>query len=94
MSTITTKQLRENMAKIVSGLQQGESVQLSYRHKIIGVLQPIEAKPVPQRQGSAIAIQHFLNKANFGSIPPKLRQSKRSFKQEVADLRSRDLTSK
>ena len=42
MSTITTKQLRDGMAQVVRDLQNGKSVQLSYRHKIIGVLQPVD----------------------------------------------------
>lgn len=91
MSTITTKQLRENMSQVIDDLRKGKSVQLSYRHKIIGVLQPIQAKPIAQRQGSAPAVKQFLNSADFGFIPTKLQNSSRSFKQEIADLRKQDL---
>ncbi len=82
------------MAQIVRDLQSGTTVQLSYRHKIIGVLQPVAAEPAPERRGSARPIQRFLKSANFGTVPPVLRQSDLSFKQELADLRQRDLSSK
>ncbi len=91
MITISTKQLRQNMAQVVRDLQNGATVQLSYRHKIIGVLEPVAAEPAPERRGSASAIQRFLNSADFGTISPILRQSNRSFKQELADLRERDI---
>ena len=42
MSIISTKQLRENMPQVIYDLRQGESIQLSYRHSVIGVLQPIQ----------------------------------------------------
>ncbi len=82
------------MAQIVQDLQNGAKVQLSYRHKIIGVLEPVAAEPAPERRGSASAIQRFLNSADFGTVPSVLRQSDLSFKQELADLRERDISSK
>jgi antitoxin (DNA-binding transcriptional repressor) of toxin-antitoxin stability system len=94
MSIITTKHLRENMSQVIDNLQRGESVQLSYRHKVIGTLQPIARKPVAQRRGSASAVQQFLRSASFGAIPLPVRQSRRTFKQELADLRDHDLAAK
>jgi antitoxin (DNA-binding transcriptional repressor) of toxin-antitoxin stability system len=91
MSTITTKQLRARMAQVVRDLQNGKSVQLSYRHKVIGVLQPINESPKALRRGSSGAISQFLNTNPFTSIPAELQASSMSFEQEVAELRDRDL---
>ena len=94
MSVITTKQLRENMPKVVHDLQQGKSVQLSYRHKVIGVLEPVKVQDGALRRGSAQAVQRFLRAANFGIIPSKLQNSRLSVKEQIAQLRSRDLSSR
>jgi hypothetical protein len=82
------------MAQVIRDLQQGKPVQLSYRHRIIGVLHPTQPQPVPIRRGSAQAIQNFLKFADFGLIPTKLKESGTTIKQQIADLRSRDLNSK
>ena len=94
MSTITTKQLRDGMAQVVRDLQNGKSVQLSYRHRVIGILQPVDEPAKAQRRGSSDAVQQFLIAATFGPIPKALRTSSKSFKQEVAELRDGDLASR
>ena len=91
MSIITTKQLRENMSEIMSDLKNGKSVQLSYRRKIIGVLRPVQPAAVPLRRGSAAAVRNFLSTNDFGRIPRNLRASDLSFKQQMKELRRRDL---
>ena len=90
MTTITTKQLRENMLLVIKDLQKGKAVKLSYRHKVIGSLQPVSDSPIAQHRGSASAIQHYLSNSNFGPIPKKLQQSNRTFKQEITKLRNND----
>ena len=93
MSTIiNTKQLRENMHQVVRDLAAGKSIQLTYRHRVIGVLQPANAHPVPLHRGSAGAIQNYLHTASFGPIPAALKDSELSAKQQIAKLRARDLT--
>jgi antitoxin (DNA-binding transcriptional repressor) of toxin-antitoxin stability system len=94
MSTITTKQLRENMPQVVRDLQKGKPIQLSYRHKIIGVLQPAQAIATPLRRGSFTAIQSFLESADFGPIPIDLQTPSLNIKQQIAKLRTHDLDSK
>jgi antitoxin (DNA-binding transcriptional repressor) of toxin-antitoxin stability system len=91
MTTITTKQLRDDMAQIVRDLQNGKSVQLSYRHKIIGVLQPVSESAKALRRGSSGAIRQFLDTDPFASIPEELHASSRSFEQEISELRDQDL---
>jgi hypothetical protein len=86
MNTITTKQLRHSMAQVIEDLQNGKSVQLSYRRKIIGSLQPA-LSATPGRRGSAHAVAHFLKQADFGSIPTHLQHSGISFKQQINGLR-------
>lgn len=90
--TITTKQLREQMHQVVRDLAAGKSIRLTYRHKIIGVLQPANPQPIPLRRGSAGAIQNFLHTSSFGPIPSELKNSKLSTKQQMANLRDLDLT--
>lgn len=94
MATITTKQLRNDMAQVVRDLQNGKSIQLSYRHKVIGVLQPVGESPKALRRGSSNAVQQFLDVATFGSIPKRLQTSSKSFKQEISEFRDHDLASK
>ncbi|MBI2009256.1 hypothetical protein HYS84_02495 [Candidatus Saccharibacteria bacterium] len=94
MDIITTRELRENMAAVIRDLKRGKAVQLSYRHRVIGTLQPSPPAPMPLRQGSPEAVRNFLETADFGPIPSKLRTDHRSFKQQVAELRKQDLQSK
>ena len=92
MRIITTKQLRDNMAEVIHNLQKGQSVQLSYRHKVVGILQPVATPPQAERRGSAVAVGQFLSSVDFGTIRPALRETTKSFKQEVAALRQNDLS--
>jgi antitoxin (DNA-binding transcriptional repressor) of toxin-antitoxin stability system len=94
MSTITTKQLRDDMANVVRELQKGKSVQLSYRHKVIGTLQPAARPGAAMRRGSAGAVQRFLSTSPFRGAPQRLQASTKSFKQEIAELRDNDLASR
>ncbi len=82
------------MPQVVRDLQNGKPIQLSYRHKVIGVLQPAQAVAMPLKRGSFTAIQSFLAAADFGPIPIGLQTSKLSIKQQLAKLRARDLSSK
>ena len=91
MSTITTKQLRDNMSQVISDLETGRSVQLSYRHRIIGVLQPVHYAKKPLRRGSSEAILSTLRSINLGSATSKLQSSNKSIKEEIRELRERDL---
>ena len=91
MGTITTKQLRENMSQVISDLATGKSVQLSYRHRIIGVLQPVHYAKKPLRRGSAEAILSTLNSIDLGPAASKLQSSSKSIKEEIRELRERAL---
>lgn len=82
------------MAQVMRDLQQGKPVQLSYRHKIIGVIHPAHNQPLAIRKGSSQAIQNYLKVADFGTIPTELKNSKLTVKQQIADLRKIDLLSK
>ena len=91
MNIITTKRLRDDMAQVVRDLQSGKSVQLSYRHKVIGTLQPINKPAEALRRGSSNAVQQFLENTTFGSVPKTLQTSSYDFKQEVSELRDKEL---
>lgn len=89
MGTITTKQLRENMSQVIHDLKLGNSVQLSYRHKVIGILQPIDAPRQALRRGSPEAIRQGLQGLQSMVVPDSIRRDPRSTKEQISDLRSR-----
>lgn len=90
MSTITTKQLRENMLQVISDLQKGKSVQLSYRHKIIGILQPAQLTALPLRRGTQEAVSRGLEALQNIHVPERLRDDSRNMKERLAELRARE----
>ncbi len=77
------------MAQVVRDLQDGKSVQLSYRHKVIGVLQPINAPGQPLRRGSPEAIRQGLKNLRSIVVPDLIQHDPRSLKEQVSELRSR-----
>lgn len=89
MSTITTKQLRENMSQVIRDLSLGNSIQLSYRHKVIGVLQPVDTPGQPLRRGSPVAIRQGLEYLRTMKVPDYVRHDPRSVKEQISELRSR-----
>lgn len=89
MSKITTKQLRENMPQVISDLQKGKSIQLSYRHRIIGILQPAQLNALPLRRGTQEAISRGLEALQDIDVPDRVRDDSRSMKERLADLRDR-----
>ena len=89
MSTITTKQLRENMAQVIHDLQLGNSIKLSYRHKVIGVLQPVDAPSQALQRGSPEAIRQGLQNLQSIFVPDSVRHDRRSVKEQISELRSR-----
>lgn len=88
MSTITTKQLRENMSQVISDLQKGRSIQLSYRHKVIGILQPAQAPPLPLRRGTQQSISRGLDALQDIHVPEQVRNDPRNMKERLTELRS------
>lgn len=88
MDTITTKQLRENMSQIIHDLKLGNPIQLSYRHKVIGILQPVDAPSQALRRGSPEAIRHGLKSLRSIVVPDTVRQDPRSVKEQISDYRS------
>jgi antitoxin (DNA-binding transcriptional repressor) of toxin-antitoxin stability system len=89
MSTITTKQLRENMSEVIRDLRLGKSVQLSYRHSIVGILQPIKVASSTPLRGSSEAIHRGLNGLRDLSVPTAADKNPRSIKEQIAELRNK-----
>jgi len=89
MSTITTKQLRQNMAQVVRDLQKGKAVNLTYRHKVVGVLQPITMNRPALRRGSPAAILQALEALKNLDVPEHIRNDPRSLKEQIAELRNK-----
>lgn len=88
MQTLTTKQLRENLPTVIEQLRQGHSVQLTYRRKIIGVLQPTERSPEVVRRGSSAAIKRGLTALHRTAPLPKL-VDERPIKEQIDEYRNR-----
>lgn len=88
MQTLTTKQLRENLSAVIDQLKNGQAVQLSYRRKVIGILQPANVQPQALRRGSPEAIRSGLAslQANPGS---RSSVDRRSIKEQIAEYRER-----
>jgi hypothetical protein len=82
------------MAAVVKDLQNGKPVRISYRHKIIGTLQPAKAAKPTLKRGSPEAILAAFASVNLGKIPKKLQDPNYTFKQQLADLRQADLDKK
>lgn len=77
------------MPRVVRDLQNGKPIQLSYRHKIIGTLQPVQLKAPSMRRGSAESVQNFLSTVDFGTMPKSLKDLDMNFKAQLAELRKR-----
>lgn len=89
MSVITTKQLRENMPQVIRDLRLGNSIHLSYRHKVIGVLRPVDGPGQAVRRGSPEAIRQGLQNLQRMIVPDSVRNDPRSVKEQIHELRSR-----
>lgn len=89
MDTITTKKLRENMPQIIHDLRQGKSVQLSYRHSVIGVLQPAQPAQKTIRRGSPESIRRGLQDLQKITVPRHIRNDPRSIKDQTREIRNR-----
>lgn len=85
---MTTKQLRENLPLVIEQLKNGQSVQLSYRRRLIGILHPAEPEAVVARRGSSAAIRRglgFLTELPLSTS----KHSQESIKEQIAEYRTR-----
>lgn len=89
MNTITTKQLRDNMSQVIHDLGLGSSIKLSYRHKVIGILRPVDAPNRALQRGSPEAIRQGLRKLQNVVVPDSVQQDSRSIKEQISELRSK-----
>lgn len=77
------------MPRVVRALRHGQPVTLTYRHKVIGTIQPATGGSTPLR-GSPEAIRRgFLALDNL-HVPDEVKNDPRSMKQRLAELRERD----
>jgi len=89
MRTITTKQLRDNMSQVIDDLKIGNSISLSYRHKVIGLLQPVDIPGQPLRRGSPEAIRRALQNLQSMAVPKSVQNDPRSVEEQISEIRSR-----
>jgi hypothetical protein len=79
------------MPQVIRDLESGKPVQLTYRRRVIGVLQPVRSPSKPLRRGSPEAILGTLKSIDLGPSTSKVRNSNKTFKEEIHELRQRDL---
>jgi antitoxin (DNA-binding transcriptional repressor) of toxin-antitoxin stability system len=92
VATITTKELRSEMSRVVGDLKRGKSYTLNYRRKAVAQLQPVGHNRVRMRRGSPEAIAEFLRRDKpFGEIPERLRRSDESVKDQIKRMRDEDI---
>jgi antitoxin (DNA-binding transcriptional repressor) of toxin-antitoxin stability system len=89
MRTITTKQLRDNMSQVIDDLKIGNTISLSYRHKVIGLLQPVDKPGQALRRGSPKAIRQGLKNLKSMMVPISVQNDSRSLKKQISEIRSR-----
>ena len=89
MKTITTKQLRDNMSQVIDDLKIGNSISLSYRHKVIGLLQPVDTPGRALRRGSPEAIRRGLQNLQSMIVPNLVQNDPRGIKEQISEIRSR-----
>ena len=89
MKTITTKQLRDNMSQVIDDLKIGNSISLSYRHKVIGLLQPVDIPGQALRRGSPEAIRRGLKNLQTMVVHSSAQDDPRSIKEQISEIRSR-----
>jgi antitoxin (DNA-binding transcriptional repressor) of toxin-antitoxin stability system len=89
MRTITTKQLRDNMSQVIDDLKIGNTISLSYRHKVIGLLQPVDTPGQALRRGSPEAIRQGLQNLKSMMVPVSVQNDSRSLKKQISEMRSR-----
>lgn len=77
------------MSQVISDLQKGKSIQLSYRHKVIGVLQPAQVVALPLRRGTQQSVSRGLEALQDIQVPEQVKGDLRSMKERLAELRNR-----
>ena len=68
MQVITTTQLRTKSKELVKALQEGRSVNLIHRSKIIGEIKPTLNEPKPFDPAK---FEKIVNKLNFPKLTPR-----------------------
>lgn len=89
MVRLTTKELRENMPRAIATLQQGTPIELTYRHKVVGVIEPAQNyKPAPRR-GDPKAFVEFMKNTDFG-VPEHLKNDPRHITEIIAEAKEQN----
>lgn len=65
MQTITAKELRDNLGKIVERVQRGETIQVTYRSKPAFTLNNKLGHTKTLKPGTSLATREFLRKAKL-----------------------------
>jgi antitoxin (DNA-binding transcriptional repressor) of toxin-antitoxin stability system len=88
MTTITTVELRNNLADYVERLAKGESFQLTYRRRKIGRLEPPKQPEFKKGDPQAIAASLRLLKLD---IPDDIKNDPRTIKEIYREMRMNNL---
>lgn len=70
MNTITAKELRDNLDKVVKRVSDGESIRVTYRSKKAFLIQPDTSKDNVVIPGSQAAMKEYINQVReINKIP-------------------------
>ncbi len=93
MNTITAKELRDNLDRVVKRVGRGESIRVTYRSKSAFILQPDDSLDNLEKSGSKAAMIEYISQVraiNKNSRQSKLNPSK-SIKENYHEMLSDDL---
>lgn len=93
MNTITAKELRDNLDRVVKRVGRGESIRVTYRSKSAFILQPDDSLDNLEKPGSKAAMIEYISQVraiNKNSRQSKLNPSK-SIKENYHEMLSDDL---
>jgi antitoxin (DNA-binding transcriptional repressor) of toxin-antitoxin stability system len=89
MITITTVELRNNLASYIDRLSRGESFNITYRKKSVAKLESIAPKNKLE-VGTGNAIIDFV-KNRTDTVPSKIKHDTRSLKEIYDEMKKNDL---
>jgi antitoxin (DNA-binding transcriptional repressor) of toxin-antitoxin stability system len=89
MTTISTVDLRNNLADYINRLSAGESFQLTYRKKSVARLEPTIQPTYPP--GDIRRIMAAVDALDHMDVPEHIRNDPRSIKEMIAEARDNDL---
>lgn len=81
------------MPRVITTLEQGTPIQLTYRHKVVGVIEPTQHYQPAPRRGDAKAFAEFMKNTDFG-VPDYLKNDSRHVTEIIAEAKEQRMRNK